>query len=116
MIKEINAITFFTRDMAAACRFYSSLGFECSRGGPEKSFTTMEAGTVVINLIHKPEYTGHFFGRLILRVDSADEEHAAVVNHGLQPLFEPRIAHWGEKYFHILDPDGHEISFAEDLD
>ena len=24
----------------------------------------------------------------------------------------PRDAEWGERYFHITDPDGHELSFA----
>jgi hypothetical protein len=24
----------------------------------------------------------------------------------------PRDASWGERYFHMLDPDGHELSFA----
>jgi uncharacterized glyoxalase superfamily protein PhnB len=24
----------------------------------------------------------------------------------------PRDASWGERYFHVLDPDGHELSFA----
>jgi uncharacterized glyoxalase superfamily protein PhnB len=25
----------------------------------------------------------------------------------------PRDGSWGERYFHIKDPDGHELSFAE---
>jgi uncharacterized glyoxalase superfamily protein PhnB len=24
----------------------------------------------------------------------------------------PRDAEWGERFFHVTDPDGHEISFA----
>jgi uncharacterized glyoxalase superfamily protein PhnB len=27
----------------------------------------------------------------------------------------PRDASWGERYFHMLDPDGHELSFARPL-
>jgi len=27
----------------------------------------------------------------------------------------PADAPWGERYFHILDPDGHELSFARRL-
>jgi hypothetical protein len=27
----------------------------------------------------------------------------------------PRDASWGELYFHMLDPDGHELSFARPL-
>jgi uncharacterized glyoxalase superfamily protein PhnB len=34
---------------------------------------------------------------------------------GLTPEFEPADAPWGERYFHIVDPDGHELSFAKPL-
>ncbi len=28
---------------------------------------------------------------------------------------QPRDASWGERYFHMRDPDGHELSFARPL-
>ena len=34
---------------------------------------------------------------------------------GLKPDFTPCDAEWGERYFHITDPDGHELSFARAL-
>ena len=34
---------------------------------------------------------------------------------GIEPLFAPRDASWGERYFHLRDPDGHEISFTRPL-
>ena len=27
----------------------------------------------------------------------------------------PRDAEWGERFFHVTDPDGHELSFAKPL-
>ena len=27
----------------------------------------------------------------------------------------PKDASWGERYFHMLDPDGHELSFARPI-
>jgi uncharacterized glyoxalase superfamily protein PhnB len=27
----------------------------------------------------------------------------------------PQDASWGERYFHMLDPDGHQLSFARPL-
>ena len=27
----------------------------------------------------------------------------------------PEDASWGERYFHVTDPDGHELSFAKRL-
>jgi uncharacterized glyoxalase superfamily protein PhnB len=41
--------------------------------------------------------------------------HARAVAAGLEPKFEPRDAPWGERYFHLVDPDGHELSFARPL-
>jgi uncharacterized glyoxalase superfamily protein PhnB len=31
------------------------------------------------------------------------------------PADKPRNASWGERYFHMRDPDGHELSFARPL-
>jgi hypothetical protein len=28
-------------------------------------------------------------------------------------LESPQDAPWGERFFHVTDPDGHELSFAE---
>jgi len=33
----------------------------------------------------------------------------------LDPGTTPADAEWGERYFHLTDPDGHEISFARPL-
>jgi uncharacterized glyoxalase superfamily protein PhnB len=34
------------------------------------------------------------------------------VASGAQPDAPPRDAAWGERFFHLTDPDGHELSFA----
>ena len=31
---------------------------------------------------------------------------------GYQIEAPPRDAEWGERFFHLTDPDGHELSFA----
>jgi len=39
----------------------------------------------------------------------------ALWNHLKDRGFDPKIpqdASWGERYFHVPDPDGHELSFA----
>ena len=40
------------------------------------------------------------------------DQAARAIENGLQPDTSPRDAPWGERYFHITDPDGHELSFA----
>jgi uncharacterized glyoxalase superfamily protein PhnB len=34
---------------------------------------------------------------------------------GFEPEAPPADATWGERYFHLRDPDGHELSFAKVL-
>ena len=45
-------------------------------------------------------------------ISDVDGIYRHAVAQGLQPQFAPRDAEWGEHYFHITDPDGHELSFA----
>ena len=42
--------------------------------------------------------------------------YARAIAQGLYPEAAPRDAEWGERYFHLLDPDGHELSFAKALE
>ena len=44
-----------------------------------------------------------------------DGLHATAVAAGYRPDTEPRDAEWGERFFHLTDPDGHELSFAKPL-
>ena len=48
-------------------------------------------------------------------MQDVDAMHARALEAGLTPEAEPRDAEWGERYFHISDPDGHELSFAQPL-
>jgi uncharacterized glyoxalase superfamily protein PhnB len=34
------------------------------------------------------------------------------VENGIHPDTTPQDAAWGERFFHLTDPDGHELSFA----
>ena len=52
------------------------------------------------------------WGRVIFWVGDVDAMHARARSHGYEPEFPPSDAPWGERYFHLRDPDGHELSFA----
>jgi uncharacterized glyoxalase superfamily protein PhnB len=41
-----------------------------------------------------------------------DGLYQRVVAAGCRPEAPPRDAPWGERFFHITDPDGHELSFG----
>jgi uncharacterized glyoxalase superfamily protein PhnB len=52
---------------------------------------------------------------VIFYVADVDALHATAVAAGVQPDTAPRNAAWGERFFHLTDPDGHELSFARPL-
>lgn len=116
MIEGISAITLATHDMARAVRFYRQLGFTMAYGGESAAFTSFRAGTGHLNLIAQPvERQWSWWGRVILYVDDVDAMHARAAAAGFAPHALPRDAEWGERYFHLTDPDGHELSFARSL-
>ena len=105
-------MTFAVRDMACSIEFYRKLGFELSHGGDRAAFSSMKAGEAFVNLAVNSAYEHKRWDRVIFRVDDADEHHRRLQAQGLEPE-SPRDAPWGERFFHVVDPDGHELSFAE---
>lgn len=114
MIETISAVTLATHDMARAVDFYRSLGFPIRYGGRADAFTSFELGETYLNLIAVPAAPPiRWWGRLIIHVSDVDAVHALALDLGMRPDFAPRDADWGERYFHMSDPDGHELSFAK---
>jgi catechol 2,3-dioxygenase-like lactoylglutathione lyase family enzyme len=111
MITALSAITLATRDMGAAVRFYRLSGFELLYGGESASFTSFRAGDSFLNLIAEPAEVS-WWGRAIFYESDVDALYARLVAAGYRPAAPPRAAEWGERFFHVTDPDGHEISFA----
>ena len=113
----ISALTLATHDMARSVRFYKALGFEINYGGADAAFTSFTCGGQYLNVIAEPDSRRwSWWGRAIFYVDDVDAFHTNAVARGLDPEAFPRDAEWGERYFHITDPDGHELSFAVLLD
>ena len=115
-ILSISAVTLATDDMARATRFYSTLGFRLRYGGEESSFTSFTVGTGYLNLIAQPKgQERSWWGRVIFYVSDVDALYQHALAQGLKPNAPPRDAEWGERYFHMTDPDDHELSFAKPL-
>ena len=99
--------------MGPAVRFYEALGFTIAYGGETEAFTSFRVGTESLNLVSaddSPRSTSSV--RVIFHVDDVDAMYAHVLARGITPETQPRDAAWGERYFHITDPDGHALSFA----
>jgi hypothetical protein len=114
MIESISAVTLATHDMSRAVRVYRMRGFEVVYGGgDDAAFTSFRAGTGYLNLIAQPaERSWSWWGRVIFYHSDVDALHARVIAAGYCPDTAPRDAAWGERFFHLTDPDGHELSFA----
>ena len=120
-IEALSAVTIGTRDMARAVQFYENLGFRLCAGGPQAEFTSFRAGPNFLNLAHvdagilPAAGSGNGWGRLVFHVEDVDALYRHAVACGFQPAAPPRDAEWGERFFHLTDPDGHELSFARPL-
>ncbi len=115
-VQRISAITLRVSNMARAIAFYGDvLGLEVLYGGKNAFFSSLRtsgARDVILNLEAGPAYKG--WGRVIFYVNDVDEFWQYVKSKGFNPP-TPRDAEWGERYFHLHDPDGHELSFAQPL-
>ncbi len=115
-LKNISAVTLAVRDMRRAIAFYQKLGFELFYGNSIAGFSSLRAGDATVNLAATSGYEGAWWGRVIFRVEDVDAFCQALKAAGLNPEELPRDAPWGERFFHLIDPDGHELSFAALLD
>jgi catechol 2,3-dioxygenase-like lactoylglutathione lyase family enzyme len=116
-VESISAVTLKTADMGKAVTFYDALGFDLLYGGPTAAFTSFAVGSGFLNLQLDPDRDpkSPIWGRVIFWVSDVDATYARVVQQGYMPETEPSDAPWGERYFHVRDPDGHELSFARPL-
>lgn len=113
MIKGISAVTLATHDMRRAVQFYRIAGLSVIYGGEDAAFTSLRAGDNYLNLTTQPAARQwSWWGRLIFYDFDIDGLHARLLAAGYRPDSEPRDATWGERFFHITDPDSHELSFA----
>lgn len=115
-IESINAVTLATGDMAASLAFYQALGMRLRYGGVDARFTSLQSGACHVNLSAALVVSAAPFpGRVIFYVDDVDATYTKICMAGYVPETIPADAPWGERFFHIRDPSGHELSFARPL-
>ena len=99
--------------MDVSVRFYRDvLGMELLYGGSNASFSSLRIPGhefPIINLQQGDPAVD--WGRMIFHVADVDAFWAHLKQKGFEPD-SPEDASWGERYFHLHDPDGHELSFA----
>ena len=122
-VSKISAVTLLVSNMKRSVDFYSKIpDFKIVYGGSEAQFTSFLIDNVVksyLNLkLNKTHSTD--FGRIIFYTDDVDELFAYMQDDKIISelgKFEskPEDAAWGERFFHMLDPDGYKLAFATPL-
>ena len=129
-VYKISAITLSVRNMEKSCKFYSGIpGFKIVYGGSnDDTFTMFKIGediTIYLNMELRTNTnitTTHVddrrnFGRIIFQTEDVDELYSHFKSYASMSELvsfenEPTNALWGERFFHIRDPDGYQLSFA----
>ena len=119
-ILKISAITLPTDDMKKSVDFYSKIpNFKIVYGGPDSQFTSFLIEDAAKSYLNLKLYGAHSAGsgRIIFYVDDVDGLFTYMQNDetisGLGKLeSKPQDAAWGERFFHVLDPDRNKLSFA----
>ena len=119
-VTKISAVTLLVSDMSKSVEFYSKIpNFKMVFGGHDKEFTSflIEDKTKSYLNLKLNETRSTDFGRIIFYTDVVDELFAYMQDDktisGLGKLeSKPQDATWGERFFHVLDPDGYKLSFA----
>jgi catechol 2,3-dioxygenase-like lactoylglutathione lyase family enzyme len=134
-VYRISAVTLIVKNMEKSCNFYCQIpGFKVVYGGSsEDTFTTFEIGEhttkMYLNLelgLANSNHSGNdrkrrqHFGRIIFHTEDVDRLYSYFRgNKKMSSLisFEngPTNAAWGERFFHIREPDGYQLSFAEPI-
>jgi catechol 2,3-dioxygenase-like lactoylglutathione lyase family enzyme len=115
-VEKISAITIKINDMARSVHFYNRLlGLNVLYGGENAYFSSLQTLGVKDTILNLEK--GHvtpIWGRIIFYVEDVDRFWAHMKEKEFDPA-RPRDAAWGERYFHLVDPDGHELSFAQPI-
>ncbi len=124
-MSKISAITLRISDMKKSVKFYSNIpNFKIVYGGPDGQFTSFLIDDVVksyLNLrIDEVAAEATHWSRIIFYVDDVDDLFAYMENDETISALgklesKPEDATWGERFFHMLDPDGYKLSFATPL-
>jgi catechol 2,3-dioxygenase-like lactoylglutathione lyase family enzyme len=115
-VEKMSAVTLRVANMRTSVRFYRDvLGLEIIYGDEDADFSslrTKEGKGPILNLERSNPATQ--CGRLIFYISDVDAFWSYLKGKGLR-LEKPQDASWGERYFHVSDPDGHELSVARPI-
>ena len=122
-VSKISAVTLLVSDMKRSVNFNSKIpNFKIVYGGSEAQFTSILIDDTVKSYLNLKLNETHStdFGRIIFYTDDVDDlftymQDDKTVSELGKFESKPQDAIWGERFFHMLDPDGYKLSFATPL-
>ncbi len=123
---QISAVTLKVSDMKKSLLFYSKIpGLSLRyRSADSENFSSFEIENgdfksylnLELSVKEQVPFTSNF-GRIIFHTNNVDKLYLKLKNDkDLSEIIvfenEPMNATWGERFFHLKDPDGYELSFA----
>jgi len=122
-VSKISAVTLLVSDMKRSVNFYSKIpNFKIVYGGSEAQFTSFLIDDTVKSYLNLKLNETHStdFGRIIFYTDDVDGLFAYMQDDKIVSALgkfesKPQDATWGERFFHMLDPDDYKLSFATPL-
>jgi len=122
-VTKISAVTLPVSDMKKSVDFYSKIpNFKIVYGGTNAQFTSFLIDDAIKSYLNlKLSKTCSIdFGRIIFYTDDVDDlftymQDDKTVSELGKFESKPQDAIWGERFFHMLDPDGYKLSFATPL-
>ena len=122
-ITKISAVTLLVSDMKRSVDFYSKIpNFKIVYGGPDAKFTSFLINDTAKSYLNLKLNETHStdFGRIIFYTEDVDDlftymQDNKIISELGKFESKPQDAVWGERFFHMLDPDGYKMSFATPL-
>ncbi|MBI3099056.1 MAG: hypothetical protein HYY93_12565 [Planctomycetes bacterium] len=112
-VGQLKVVTLLTTNLAKARDFYvNRLGLVLYEDRPPEFFQVRSGGTQLCFDVALPGGVPPEEPRIIFQSSDLPRLYAAVKTDGL-PLKHDLRGDAGRRWFSVLDPDGHEIIFAE---
>jgi catechol 2,3-dioxygenase-like lactoylglutathione lyase family enzyme len=128
MLKTVNLIGFYAKDMEATISFYKSLGFELASN--DGSVAEIKLGDMTLQFVAQetardqdesfqqdafgePKGTGVYIN---IEVNDIDDYYSRLKADGIKTSTEPRDWPWGQREFVVRDPDRYKLVFYQKID
>jgi lactoylglutathione lyase len=115
---SLEGLTLHVADVERSREFYQRLPGAVLVGHRPGQFALLQIGKARLGLLARrflPEGAPGFHLELSTSLAGVDELYEEVRSAGLTPDAPPTDRAWGERTFHVTDPDGNELEFDSRL-